>query len=521
MSPDISRRRFMQATAGAATVGAVSTSAPPRYSPVGRAQAQVVAAGIGIAVGAAALGYVAGRIDDHEGGDDRDYSNYTGADALRTEVEEGGLSMRSADERVMTTISNNVENLDNILLAKGKAATVETMNAGGTESEAQTAMQDAIDEHTKTVQKNLLTHLSEQVLQLKHLAARTDEHADISHSRIYNYIPGSSTATYQSFIFDSEVTATYELVDGTLHEFQTGYINDHYGNWSTASGELTPDYGAGESTHDGLFYVLDDAEPDKQEGGSTGMKKVLDIPEIRQLMNDLVAKRDDVNSQLSGFVSDVYSAYEPGEIPTEDLVDPITASTELRQNYDHYATQGAHAAMMGIPTSAEQSVRMELLNDEVTVWADIFTEHVPTDSNGNEVGFEADTTYSPSGWDKPLYISYEMETEDGEIVADFTQIEQDFTITAIENSDGEAVDSFQTTSRNNQTADVESLREELAQIREAQLAMQEEAQDGGGGSSGFDVSNLDFAGIPGEAIIVGLLTAIGGTVAYAVSKDER
>jgi hypothetical protein len=67
------------------------------------------------------------------------------------------------------------------------------------------------------------------------------------------------------------------------------------------------------------------------------------------------------------------------------------------------------------------------------------------------------------------------------------------------------VDSFQTTSRNNQTADVSKLKEELDQLREAQIDMQEEAQSGGSG--GF-LDSIGFGGIPG----VGVLAIAGGVV---------
>jgi hypothetical protein len=100
-------------------------------------------------------------------------------------------------------------------------------------------------------------------------------------------------------------------------------------------------------------------------------------------------------------------AYDPGDIPTEDLVDPVTAATELRQNYDNRAGQSAHAAMMGIPTEADMTAALEIQSDEAEdgVWqvdADIYTAHVPT------VDVAADASISSgvrSDDSTPAYVS--------------------------------------------------------------------------------------------------------------------
>ncbi|MDG7673783.1 hypothetical protein OK512_11020, partial [Streptococcus pneumoniae] len=244
----------------------------------------------------------------------------------------------------------------------------------------------------------------------------------------------------------------------------------------------------------------------------------------------VVTERDKVLNDLSTFVSDVYSQYSAGDIPTEDIVDPITAATELRTNYDGMQGASAHAAMLGIPTNAEQSVYMTLESDGVDVWADVFTNKKITDGSGNEVGFQKGTTYDPTTWDDPLYIAFEysettdadgnvlnstqQDTYDGETTtteySDFVAVEQPFTITEI-TVDGESQQSFKTTSRNTQTSDVSKLQEELDQIRQTQLELQEESQSGGGG---FDLSGLSLGGIPGEGVV--LIAA--GAAAYLFGK---
>jgi predicted ThiF/HesA family dinucleotide-utilizing enzyme len=500
----VGRRTFLKgaaATAGVATVGT--------QGQFGTARAALPLVPIGIAAGGAAVGYLAGEAADRYLGDDRDYSGYTGADALKTEISTGAMEMLSADERVMTSIQNNITTSQNTALAKGKAAVIEVMNAGGDESSATDKMQAAIDEYYATIQKNLLTHYEEQVAQIAHHIAELENHADTSAgSMIEGYDAANGRWTEVSG--SSNVTDDVALLDGTTYTVEGFKLSHNFGiylGWQPSDGD------------DG--YYPSDSQPILRyhiEGQSD--PQVYPLLQYINTWDSIMTERDDVRAQLSGFVSDVYAAYEPGDIPTEDLVDPITAATQLEQDYDHYATQGAHAAMLGIPTSAEQSVHMTIHDPDegdLDVWADIFTNHNPTDADGNTVGFEVGTKYSPEYWDEPLYIAYEyVDEESGDTQSDFTQIESEFTINTIEDSSGSEVTNFEPESQNTQTADVQALKEELEQLREEQIRLQEEAQsDDDGGGFSFDA--LSFGGLPGEGVALG----VAGLIALLVGGSDN
>lgn len=495
---NLTRRQAMRGLVGGAAAVTVGSTGINYSTREAKAIAPAIPV-VGFAAGAA-IAYLMDPDTTPYLGDEDDYSGYTGGDALKTAIREASVEMRSADERVMASISNNITNSQNVALAKGKTAIIEVMNNGGSESEAQTAMEEAIDGYYATIQENILTHWTSQVRQIQHHYAQLDTHADTVPTDVITFsFDGSSSgfsaetgylalpAADDSLSKSGYAETTITLLDGsTVSNVPYGWTDSTATNAANDT-HLSFDASLSNIPTDSVPTMVGHIKDDATQAAT------LDASDFETAWTDLKSERDSANQALSGFVTDVYNNWAPGDIPTEDLVDPITASTELRQDYDGYQAQGAHAAMLGIPTTAEQAVRMTIQGTdengdpiENDVTADIYTEYVPTDADGNEVGFQSGETYDPSSWDKPLYIAYEYIDSDGNVTSDFVQLENQFTINSITNKDGNEVDSFQTESRNNQTADVSKLQEELDQIREEQQRLQEESQSTvGGGGGGF------------------------------------
>ena len=532
------RRGVLTKTAaGIGTAAAVSAGMEQSdvSGPVGEADAAlcgglcIAGAAVGVAAGGAAIGYLASEAADKYLGDTRDYSDYTGGSALKTEVRTGAADMAVANEKVMTSVSNNVTTSENVALAKGKAAMVEAMNAEKTQSAADSDVAAAVDGYYSTIQENILTHWNSQVSQFKHMIERLEAHADVSkyHGDTFAHGPagGETSGIHSDSSRVAWPTTDVSLLDGTTISVNDMTFPDG------SSTEITHSLDIAQGSGDSIWIDPTQYGVSSYDGPVT---ELFDLPLFNGLLSDIQTKRDNVVSTLSGITADVYSNWSVGEIPTADLVDPITAATELKQNYDGEQAQGAYASMLGIPTSAEKSVWMTLENDGVDIIGDIFTEYVPTDGSGNEVGFSAGNTYDPANFTEPVYVAYEADGSQGETttetststdtetatdtfneptdtnrVSDFVQIEQPFTIHKIETPDGSTVDSFQTTSRNTQTADVSKLQEELDQIRETQIAIQEEAQEevsgtgGGGGGflSGSSNRELGILGLGAAALV--------------------
>jgi len=523
-------------------------------------------------------------------GNDDDYSGYTGADALHQSIAVGGVEMQSADERVMTGIENNIEHSENVALAKGKKAIIEKMNANEDESAAQTAMQEAIDDYYTTIQKNIYDHLTAQQDQLFHMVEQVSTHDNIGVGSVFHLGTEDGNISFYTPFTRSGDHWEESLLNGETYGLDAIHVEggQYGGSSSGAPANLgLNDTRSDEADETCYVFVID---PD--DGTN---RLVIDFTRYSAALSEVSARRDSVNADLSGFVSDVYSQYAPGDIPTEDIVDPITAATELRQDYDNASGQSAHAAMLGIPTTAELSADLEIKSDEASdgVWevdADLFTAHVPredvtssasfssgvltistepvsgetytlttaagetidiaagdfTDNGdgtwkydasaglsttstsvdtllGEEIGFQTGNTYQPSTWSDPFYVAYNyVDEQTGEKKGAFTQIESETKIVEVTDSNGDSVDNFKTESRNNQTADVAALKEELEQLREEQIRLQEEAQekndDDGPGPifGGGDWLEGGGGGMLGLGIIGVVILAVVGIVSDAL-----
>ncbi|QAS68905.1 VP4 precursor [Halorubrum pleomorphic virus 11] len=474
-----------------------------RTGAIGGARAAVPIVGFA----AVSLAYLAVAGAEKYLGNTADYSGYTGKDALHAAVYEGALEMKSADERVMTSIENNIATSKNVALAKGKAAILTEMNNGSEEATAQQAMQSAVNEYYKTIEENILTHMEAQQKQFVHMATQVDNHPEMGTRTVFNLHEKGTTGTYiRDPITLEEDLTTYTFVDGTEYQldglrWENGIQED--GSSTTGGGTFSlndqrPSAGARSFDDDIVFDVKN---PQNDE-----LTTFFTYDRYESALNAVDTTKDEANGTLAGFTSDVYAQYEPGDIPTEDLVDPITAATELEQNYGGDAGQSAFASMLGIPSSAEQAVTMTVHRPggNVTIQADIYTEYKPPDTGK----FVKETRYEPTTWDKPLYIAYEYtDSETGEEASDFVQLEDPFTIVSIE-ANGEEIDSFAPEARTTQTADISAIEEELAKIREEQIRLQEEAEEetsSGGAGAGF------FGDLGGSASNLGIV-ALGGAV---------
>lgn len=513
---EISRRGVLRkATAvgvgSAATVGGAHRMG---VSPVGSARAIAPIVALGYA-GAAGLGYLMYKNAEKATGDSRDYSSFTGANALKLSIYEDALTMKSADERVMTSIQNNVQNSENVALAKGKAALLKEMNAGSDESTANEAMNAAVNEYYSTIQENILVHYDAQLANIKSQLNAMVSHPNISGQQgtisVYKYV-NSNLDGESGIPVDSEMTeigpTDVTLLDGSTVTLENPFQIDWVDESLTETIKLDwPVPGTWSGSNNSFLRY---SNPDTNDRFKYNFNR------FTSTWSNLSDSRNAVNSDLVGFSSDVYSQYEPGEIPTEDLVDPITAATELGNNTG-LSSQAAAAGMMGIPTSAGFSLRLELQDDsgeKYEVDAEIYTNADPGDESGNKTGFVVGETYDPDNFEEPIYASYEyIDPDSGERSTDFTQLAKPFTVLEATNKDGENVTNVTPDPKINQTADVGKLEQELAQIRDEQQRLLENQQDpsSGGAGGGF----LSGSG-PSTGVIAAVVGGIG--ILYALTQ---
>lgn len=479
MKANPNRRTFLKGTGAALGVGAtVGTADRLGFSPVGTASAVAPLVPVGIALGGAALGYLVNEGVDYLTGDSRDYSGYTGADALHTQIITGVTEMGAADETTMTAIRNNIESSDNVALAKGKTAAVKAMNNTATQSEATTAMQEAIDGYYSIIQENILNHYHLQIGQIRHHIEQVAAHSNIGVGAVFEYRDNLNnvwSSTIDSPPVNNTSTYTVTLLDGRTPEFEGYELNNN----GAGSLKWRP-----KSSAQIRYKTPDGSGPIPYS-----------FSNVLQAYDQLSTARDRVNSNLSTFISDLYSAYEPGEIPLEQVLDPLTLYDQMSTDYDttgYHGYAAASAAILGIPSSQGNEMFLYLEDSQVEVEATLYTQHSPTDADGNAVGFKTGQTYDPTTWDSPAFMAYQgvFEDENGEVSeeTDFVKLDQAFTIRQMSDKDGNEVETTNLQSDNYQTSEITKLREELEQLYQVQKEMQEEAEkETSGGGGGFDL----------------------------------
>jgi hypothetical protein len=311
----------------------------------------------------------------------------------------------------------------------------------------------------------------------------------------------NTSATFRSGDSNKSVTETTRttfnvtLVSGETYEVDTIYI---------IIGDYTDE---SKITRNNEYGTI------KFTGGSSDVA-VFNPTDYNNLLSSVSSRSSSVKTELEGFVADLYAEYGAGDIPTEDVIDPVTAATQMGQDTG-LAGQAASAAMLGIPTSASFSLWLELQDADGNIFeveAELYTKASPTDGSGNDTGWEVGVEYDPSNFDAPIYAAYEyIDTESGEKSTDFVQLDKPFTVLEATDEEGNEVTNVANEKRITQTADVTKLEEELAQLRDEQQRLQEESQAGGGG--GITTGSSSFST---EQIIAGVVGT--GVAAYLFGK---
>lgn len=512
----ISRRDVMQGAAAgvvggsALAIGVDRARAVAPIIPAGAAAAKpvassLIAGGFGASAGYALANYL---------GDKGDYSGYTGADALHAAVEEGALELARSQEEVVSSLENLVEFVENAIIPKGMAEMVEALNDGADASTAKDRLRQPINEHVAGIQADLIDNYEGNIKQFYHYATQIEEHDNLAVSDIV-----SGTTSDGSYYFDSTSTVynlVIELADGSQHDVEVPTFGR-----STRSDEqiLLPQWmedrivtSESDDLPELLRYEIGRIDRFETADGESSTIDVLDVTRYTTAADELAAQRTNIINQLENTVDETYAEYEAGEIDLSDYIDPTTAYTELRNDTDEWAFSGAAASMLGVPRN-DQPMEIYLEDSEGEVVGSIYSTDSP------DGGFEVGTRYDPSQLSYPVFMRYESVGEvDGEtqVETDFIELQEPFEIRSAENEDGESVDAVDVEpGPEYDPSDIQSIQEQLEQIREEQVRLQQQAQSGGGGLLGDLGLGVDAGPL---AIGVGIVAAASSGVALLTRR---
>lgn len=495
-SDGLSRRSLMRRSAIAGATIAVGPSVVPKHSPVGRAAAigsdrAKNAAIVGVA--SLVTGPLGGGLAAFFLGDERDYDHYTGQNALRTEIHQGNLRLKETQEQVLSSLENAVEFAENVFIPKGMAAVAEALNNDADRETAEEEMAAVIDEHTAGIQEDLLKNCESNLAQYAHYVERLAEHDDTSPKDVLWGVqdsrdefdseieaPDESPLIHNPEEVDNTMALEVELSNGSILELDIPFLS--VDGSTTQHLAIFPEFiqqnSAPSEDKSGEilgFYVTEDGEKVLEDEAITEEHITIDMSRYDDALDALADARSDAYGELSTFVTDTYEHYEPGEVDLGDVVDPTTAYLEFSNEVDDESFSGAMAAnMLGIPRT-DEPMSIWLEEDEIEVEGSIYSQEAP------EGGFSVGEVYDPNELDYAVMMRYTRVLDNEESETDFVELEQPFSIDSATDSDGESVDNVDVEPDVEwDTSDIESVQEQLEQIREEQIAMQNEAEGNGG-----------------------------------------
>lgn len=233
---------------------------------------------------------------------------------------------------------------------------------------------------------------------------------------------------------------------------------------------------------------------------------------------------DSINDELTNYVSEIYSQFNPEDFDEFELLDAPTLM-RMYGDADGVTRTTTQFASLGYATAEEYSSRVGVVlgddateaeeGDEPDYFGYLFADWQFEDPNGGtkEDTLEVGELYEPYDEDTEegdfnrVFIAYE--DDDGEIVS--TTIDEQFRVVGIEDKDGENIEELGIQVRYQQTSDPSLAADQLDEIRELNESISDlESTFGGGNGVGDGISDfLDnrIMGIPILGWIAGIVIA--------------
>lgn len=548
-SPKVGRRDFMRIAGGAAVTAGAAASAPPKYSPIGRASAIAPLVIGGAVVAGAALGYLTGEVADHYLGPDGGELTGTEEDqdlyqSLKTRL----VEMKAANDTVLTVISNRAEDSQNVAWPGAKKEVVKAFNNGETETAATTAGETYINDYYTTIQKNFLNRWIEVLNKIKSVDDLAASNSNVS-GKFGAYLQEDSFGS--SMISPTLTSVTANLADGAQFTFKrydaTNGPNNRDFHYDPVNGRQSKSSG---------LTTLDPYRVNPWDTGST--TSTFDALRWGTVWNEIDSALQQMRSNISTYTTQLYQNYSPGDIDPSMFLDPMTLASELSTDYGstgYHAYAAAEAAVLGVPGDFDHSLTIELMDSGITVQGSLWTDWAPVNDDGSTTtttttdtnttatttetsttsGFVTGTVYDPADTNKDVFISFEYSgdqfiegadvfvqdssgsyVQDGNVTSsdDLAAVEGDtvqvyfgsltepFKVKkAVNVQTGESVSTVTLESKNHQTAEVSLTEEQLQLLTDIRKELRENEETGGGGG-GFNLDGFSFGGIPGEGVLL-------------------
>jgi len=459
------------------------------------------------------VSYLVGRVSDYfpSLGDD-DYEDAQ-EDSIHLQAHMDGVSIKSSNDSVLTTIENLIENAKSVCYQIGRAEFIEQLNEGETIANAEASAISEMEDYISKNQENVAERWNVAVAQIENTYERAEEIDGVNPDSIYQIALQNEDLVDETGDIEDFRDAQIEFVDGT--EYDVRYVRKRNG-WNDAVDHYATiedrEYGSGSSNRD----IVIESVPDSDRGEIRFMRG----NRFRSALDDLIDVFDESVNELQSFSEGIADDYQAGDIDTEDLTTPRDL-WEMSSDDSDNPNAAADLAGLGLEVDQASQVTIDLLDDELLIDGSVYLSESPIGEK-LDVGTVYDPTesveYDDDDEDEP--VDYEG-TEDDPVPLDgltfiayntddgstYDQIQQPFEVVDATDEDGETIDEVgyepsggqQTT-----TTDVDELRDELESMNDELIRVEEERRQavGGGGLFGDGIDVDGDVGI--IAVVVGL-----------------
>ncbi|WP_435364534.1 hypothetical protein [Haloarchaeobius sp. DYHT-AS-18] len=476
--------------------------------------------------------YDAGRCNEAQ-----QFVNATHADLYAS-----SLALEDLEESNIVALRNHLEDARTSAKTIAKAEALEQFKNGSNRSEAKAAVNQSLEDYYVTLQRNLLEVHRSNVNQMIYIIGVYNN----------NSLPDSSVGygtsnTNNAYEGPLNLSTMNNPISDSNYEFHNGTQNATLLNgsnvsipvikmWDTAGtfyyATTNPDHS--HSASNGYILAFGVSDPDDYTSGlpinytndTAGL--AYDGGSYHLAYSDIEVQFNQTKTNGSAYVDALYDTYgNYSEVNVTEVLDPITLTSEWSTNLNTTGSYGWIAAEMGLaglegnvnssftinytPHAADQYAGTLNGSGNFTDSANItsvnmsgtlFTGWAPSSTNGT---FERGMTYNTSNADAPVYFVNQSANSSTVI-----ELDGEFTIESlVDVTSGNEINSTTLESRNQQTWNASSTREEMISLLDYRDQVIDNYDTGGGGGGSL------FEGVSFGGAAIGSLVAIAGLLLLA------
>lgn len=439
------------------------------------------------------------------------------ANLTHANIYEAASSQKEQRQSMLSTMGNYLQDSRTVAWSKGEAAAVAALRNGSTESEAQQAFNESVNDYLAGKQLQLIASNNVSLEEVQY-HSEVAYNSSMPNNTVYlKFHSTYDSATYYQGLKDSSgaesatstrdinfITETVTLVNGSTEKSMqveiytssdAGY--DYAGVTSTAE---TLNYDKGSFHHLGV----------KAPSSSYSNLNYYDWDEYGDKWASIQSIASTVRQNGAKYVSTLADAHAANNVNLTDYVSASTLAQEYAMDYNgtgHYSYAWAMLADSGLTTASLNGTDRMYIRDESSGFSYegmMFSQATPSSTNGT---WMVDTTYNASKIDG---IQMVITTESKKV-----ELTDNFTISRVVNESGgnvSQVHAQQYVYRTNNVSQYQDLQTQLSQL---QMEIQEwEPMSGPTGDDGSSSSSpIGATGVAGILAVIGLL-------GFAASRGE-